>query len=424
MRSVTNLMNQPVQQPVQHPVVVQSVPSNIRQINFKAGEVDQFLRSQSGDNKGRPSAVPRRMSQQDMMAQMMMERQKEQKKAKRKQNWMTALQVLGVVSGIALAGAVVWNMFFANKGKVDLVVQDVSKEKSFADMVLSDELKDIIEDLKIKISRAASLKEKGSVGNNGILLYGKPGGGKNAFVYALTKFFQEKFPGSELVMVDVNKFKGMYNGQTENNILEFIEALKKKALENPNRKLIVFLDEFDSIARKAGGANSESMESFQNAFKTTLSKLMEIENVQVIAATNKAEKGVPIEEFLDSAISNRFAEKIHIPLPTAEQLKDSFLKYFKKLPAKFVDPKLLNADTKFWDKVCEYIAEESHNASYRDFNYILEHVRLFSEKASRAVGSPITMQDLIDGIVKHSKNSNWDEIATENFKKAITQMLT
>ena len=80
MRSVTNLMNQPVQQPVQHPVVVQSVPSNIRQINFKAGEVDQFLRSQSGDNKGRPSAVPRRMSQQDMMAQMMMERQKEQKK--------------------------------------------------------------------------------------------------------------------------------------------------------------------------------------------------------------------------------------------------------------------------------------------------------------------------------------------------------
>jgi len=104
MRSVTNLMNQPVQQPVQHPVVVQSVPSNIRQINFKAGEVDQFLRSQSGDNKGRPSAVPRRMSQQDMMAQMMMERQKEQKKAKRKQNWMSALQVAGILSTIAFVG--------------------------------------------------------------------------------------------------------------------------------------------------------------------------------------------------------------------------------------------------------------------------------------------------------------------------------
>lgn len=392
-------INNNVSVPLQAYGVQQKQSNHQTPVNFKAGR-DEFVRS-------------------DEMSRMMAEREKEQKKAKRKQKMMTGLQVTGILASIALAGYFIISGLRQGKmmkGDVDLSIQDVTNEKSFKDLILPDELQKVVDDLKVKISRADSLKKKGLKGNNGILLYGKPGGGKNTFVYALTKYYQEISPGSELVMVDVNKFKGMYNGQTENNIISFVETLKKKAAENPNRKLVVFLDEFDSIARKAGGSNSESMESFQNAFKTTLGKIMDIDNVQVIAATNKAEKGIPIEEFLDSAISNRFAEKIHIPLPTSAQIQDSFMKHLKGLPKECVSEELLNAKPEFWNKVCNYITEESHSASYRDFNYILTHAKILSESGERVAGSPISKADLIKAIAKHSENSNWDEAMTNKFK--------
>ena len=286
-------------------------------------------------------------------------------------------------------------------------------------MRLPDELKKVIEDLKIKIERGEFLAKKGFKGGGGIMLYGEPGGGKNAFTYALTKYYQKLFPGSELVMVDVNKFKGMYNGETENNIIKFVENLQNKAKADPKKKYIVFLDEFDSIARKATGTNAESAASFQNAFKTTLNNLFEIPNVQVIAATNKASKGQPLETLLDEAIVNRFAEKIHVPLPTKEQIKQSFIEHFKTLPKEVIDPELLKADNKKLDAICDYIVNESHHASFRDFNYILNHAKVLSEAPARAKGSPITVQDLIDGVVKHSENTNWDAKLLESFKQSM-----
>ena len=66
---------------------------------FKAGEVDQFVRGGSS----RPQ-----MTQDEAMMQMIKQRQAEQKKAQRKQKWMTVLQVAGVLSGIALAGFFIW----------------------------------------------------------------------------------------------------------------------------------------------------------------------------------------------------------------------------------------------------------------------------------------------------------------------------
>ena len=169
------------------------------------------------------------------------------------------------------------------------------------------------------------------------------------------------------------------------------------------------------------------MESFQNAFKTTLGEIFKLENVQVVAANNKAQKGVPIEDFLDSAISNRFAEKIHIPLPTKEQMQDSFIKHFQKMKEKCVDKELLDVTTaegkSFWNKICEYITNDSHNASYRDFNYILTNAKLFSESADRAAGSPINKKDLVEAVIKHSNNSNWDENLTNAFKNEFKDLL-
>ena len=69
-------------------------------MNFKAGEVDQYVR---GGPLPKSATSRQPMTQEDAMMQMIKQRQEEQKKVKRKQKWMTALQVAGVISGIALA---------------------------------------------------------------------------------------------------------------------------------------------------------------------------------------------------------------------------------------------------------------------------------------------------------------------------------
>ena len=68
-------------------------------VAFKAGEVDQFVRGGTSRSQ---------KSYDEVMIQAIKQRQAEQKKAQRKQKWMTALQVAGVISGIALAGFFIW----------------------------------------------------------------------------------------------------------------------------------------------------------------------------------------------------------------------------------------------------------------------------------------------------------------------------
>lgn len=413
MTSVLSVGNTVVRS-VPQPRIESATNNNLYQVNFRANDSDQFVRQPR--TKGPVYTQPPMLEQQQLEKMI-----KAQEKKEKKNNFWSKFALF---AGIAASLAIVASIFMrggvkTNKDATKLVTFDVSKEKSFEEMCLPDELKKVIEDLKIKIERSEHLAKKGFKGGGGIMLYGEPGGGKNAFTYALTKYYQKLFPGSELVMVDVNKFKGMYNGETENNIIKFVENIQRKAGENPGKKFIVYLDEFDSIARKATGANAESAASFQNAFKTTLNSLFEIPNVQVIAATNKAAKGQPIEKLLDEAIVNRFAEKIHVPLPTKAAIKSSFLEHFKKLPKELVDPELLNADSKKLDAICEYIVKDSHHASFRDFNYILNQAKIISEGPTRTAGAPISMQDLIDGVIKHSENTNWDSQLLESFKRAM-----
>lgn len=422
MTQINNVSSMPYNRPL-----ARDKEGNVYPIRFDVTNADSYVKTPPAVTT--PQPTQEQLRQQQLARQRLLQAlQNQQKKQNDKKiNWMTVLQYATGIASIIFVIAFLRQMAKTgadglpiNKEAIRTIGYDVSKEKGFKDLILPNELQKVVEDLKVKIERATALKEKGLDGGNGIMLYGEPGGGKNTFVYALTKFYQELFPGSELIMVDVNRFKGMFNGQTENNIIGFIDNLKLLSAQNPNRKLVVFLDEFDSIARIATGSNAGSSESFQNAFKATLEQILNIENVQVIAATNKAAKGVSIETYLDSAIVNRFAEKIHIPLPTKEQIKASLLEHFKKLPEKVVD-KELTVDSEKIDKICEYIVAPSHKASYRDFNYILNHAKVISESGTRPKGSPITVQDLTDAVIKHSINSNWDESLLQRFINPISE---
>ena len=353
-----------------------------------------------------------------------------QKDLQKKQNKQEKMNKLLTYSSVAIAVGLVGSLLFnilthfrggasalekITKGAQNINYKDVTNEKSFEELYLSKEMQKVVDDLKTTIERAEWLKKKGGEGGSGIMLYGEPGGGKNAYVYALTKYLQTLFPGSELVMMDVLKFKNMFLGQTENNIIGFVENVIKEAQANPNKKFVVFLDEFDSIARKDTGLGASTTESFQNAFKTKLLDLTNVENIQVIAATNKASKGLPLNQLLDDAILNRFPTKINVPLPTKEQLKQAFVGHYASLPKELVDKKLVDPNNSKLDNLCEYIAKENHHASFRDYNYILEKARIISEGKDRKAGSPITIDDLEQAVKQHADNENWDTVRTNPF---------
>ena len=352
-----------------------------------------------------------------------------QKDMQKKQNKQEKLNKLLAYSSVGIAVGLLGSLLLSvisfikggaaldklSKTAQNINFKDVTKEKTFDELFLSDEMKKVVDDLKTTIERAEWIKKKGGEGGSGIMLYGEPGGGKNAYVYALTKYLQTLFPGSELVMMDVLKFKGMFNGQTENNIIGFVENVIKEAKENPNKKFVVFLDEFDSIARKDTSTNASMTESFQNAFKTKLLDLTSVENIQVVAATNKASKDLPLNQLLDDAILNRFPTKINVPLPTKEQMVQAIVGHYSKLPAELVDKSLTDAKNSKLNDLCKYITRENHHASFRDYNYILEKARIISEAKDRKPGSPITFADLEQAVKQHADNENWDTVKTNPF---------
>ena len=388
----------------------------ISSTNFKADNQSNSMFNQKNNVQPMPMNYGEDVLDLQTLA---IEKQMKKEKQQERLNKMIAYSSVGIAIG--LLGSFISGLFtkFRGSGKIleelsksaqNINYKDVSKEKSFEELFLSEEMKKVVEDLKTTIERAEWIKKKGGQGGSGIMLYGEPGGGKNAYVYALTKYLQKLFPGSQLVMMDVLKFKGMFNGQTENNIIGFVENVIKEAKENPNKKFVVFLDEFDSIARKDTSSNSSMTESFQNAFKTKLLDLTSVENIQVIAATNKAAKDKPLNMLLDDAILNRFPTKINVPLPTKEQMLNAIVGHYKTLPKELVDSKLIDTKNSELGKLCEYIVKDDHHASFRDYNYILEKARIISEAKNRKPGSPITIDDFKQAVYKHAENENWDKL--------------
>lgn len=391
--------------------VAPTYPANVRKVNFQAGENRRQYAPVSQTQMMDP--------QQAMLMRAMQDQQKKEKKRNIRNNIVTGVSVasgLAIIAMVAMqlkgggmGGVMKESKKAAEKAKND-IVRNVDNEKSLEELVLPKELKKVTEDIKILFDRNEELKKKGMKGNSAIMLYGEPGGGKNAYTYALTKYIQGRNPGSELVMMDVLKFNSKWLGETENNILGFAEGIIKRAKENPNRKIVVFMDEFDSISRKATGSGAENSEKFQNAFKTAFNKLLEVDNIQIIAATNRAAKDAPLNRLLDEAILNRFAKKVHVPLPTKEQLKNALVEHYKALPNEVINPELKNINDKTLEKVAEYVTRADHHASFRDMNYILDRARTISE--SEAKSRPISMQDLVKATQEHAESMNWKDTFT------------
>lgn len=158
--------------------------------------------------------------------------------------------------------------------------------------------------------------------NKGVILYGKPGTGKTLLAQALaneTKASFIKICGSEM--------ESKWVGESEKNWRELFERAKQ---EQPS---IIFIDEFDSVARQRGSSHDVYGDKVVNQILTLMSDI-EKENSQifVIAASNKP------DVFDDAMIrSGRFGKHIEVLPPDKKGLKEILEIYLKN---KNIDKKL------------------------------------------------------------------------------------
>lgn len=209
-----------------------------------------------------------------------------------------------------------------NKKHLDMLAeekegQNVVKKLSFADVGGQDH---IISELKKGIIFPLKYPQafKNSIVNKGTILFGDPGTGKSLLGEVVANeidAYYMKFMGSEL--------EQKWVGVTEEN---WRNAFAEARAKQPS---IMFIDEFDSVAKKRAGTDTSRYDD--KTVNQILSLMSDLEKsddqVHVIVATNKL-------ELLDDAIirSGRFGKHLEVKKPDFNGCKHIFKIHSKNKP--------------------------------------------------------------------------------------------
>jgi transitional endoplasmic reticulum ATPase len=162
----------------------------------------------------------------------------------------------------------------------------------------------------------------------GIMLYGPPGCGKTLLARAVSTESEANF-----ITIKGPEVFSKWVGESEKAIRE---VFRKARMASP---AVIFFDEFDSLVpgRGMGYADSGVTERVISQLLTEMDGLVSLEDVVIIAATNRP-------DIVDPAIlrPGRFDKLIYVPEPDNESRLAIFKIYVKNMPlAKDVDLKQL-----------------------------------------------------------------------------------
>lgn len=211
---------------------------------------------------------------------------------------------------------------FAGKGK----------KLSFADVGGQDS---VIDSLKKGIIYPIKYPEayRNTTVNHGYIMYGPPGTGKTLIAQALANETNASF-----IKLNGLEMESKWVGASEENWRKLFDTARE------NQPAIIFIDEFDAVAKKRGGMDVYG-DKVVNQLLTLMSDVEKNgDDIFVITATNRL-------DILDSAItrSGRFGKHIEVKAPNT---KDAVLKIFdihtknkaldKDFPKDLVADELLN----------------------------------------------------------------------------------
>jgi transitional endoplasmic reticulum ATPase len=213
----------------------------------------------------------------------------------------------------------------------------------------------------------------------GILLDGPPGTGKTLIAKALAKMTDSNF-----ISIKGPELLSKWVGESERGIREIFRKARQAA------PCIIFLDEVDALVprRGSGGSNSHVTENVVSQILTEIDGLEELNNVLIIAATNRLD--IVDEAFLRPG---RFDRIIKVPNPDEKGRQHIFEIHTKSKPlasdAKISE--IVKLTDNFSGAEIAAVANRAAIAALR---------RYVSGKSKNVKEIRITQQDLIDAVDK------------------------
>lgn len=153
--------------------------------------------------------------------------------------------------------------------------------------------------------------------SKGVLLSGPSGTGKTLLAKAVATEANANFisvKGPELI--------SKWVGESEKHVREIFKKAKQVS---PS---IIFFDEFDSISKARGsGMGNDASEKVVNQLLTELDGIEDLENVMIIAATNRA-------DLIDPAIlrPGRIDARVELGIPDTETRREIFSVHTRRMP--------------------------------------------------------------------------------------------
>jgi len=205
------------------------------------------------------------------------------------------------------------------RGALDLVIVLAPEEVEYRmdDIVCTPEQLAIIKKIQLAIKNREFLRLHRIHEVGKLLFVGPPGTGKTSVALAMSRTMH-----MPVLEVRVSMITSQYLGETSKNIDRIFELAKKLA---PS---ILFIDEFDFIAKSRVADDHGAMKRAVNSLLKNIDKINLVKNnVLLIGATNHP-------QLLDEAAWRRFDEVVEFSLPNEEMRKNILMKVTSSIPCK------------------------------------------------------------------------------------------
>src|SRR6056297_1312796 len=190
----------------------------------------------------------------------------------------------------------------------------------------------------------------------GVLMYGPPGTGKTLMAKAVANESDSNF-----ISIKGPELLSKWVGESEKGVREVFSKARE------NAPTVVFFDEIDSIATERGGGEgggSQVSERVVSQLLTELDGLEELEDVVVVATTNRP-------DLIDSALlrPGRLDRHVHVPVPDEDARRAILAVHTKHKPlADDVDLDWLASETEgYVGADIEAVTREASMAASREF---------------------------------------------------------
>jgi len=256
---------------------------------------------------------------------------------------------------------------------------------------LNDELEQVREMIEMPLRNPDIFEELAIDPPKGVILHGPPGTGKTLIAKAVANASDSNF-----IAVKGPELMNKYVGESEKAVREVFSEAKQ------NSPAVIFFDEIDTIAgERDGSSNSEATEKVVSQLLTELDGVEELEDVVVIAASNRP-------DMIDKAIlrPGRLDRKVKVPVPDLEARKEIFRIHLEGTPLEEVDIEELAENTEgFTGSDIESVTREASMLAMRDYmkknspedlEKNMEDLKLtqeYLEKAIEKVGSSLSEED-------------------------------